>query len=159
MSKKAIWAIAIVVVIAVITICVYLFGFAGKGGNAKVNITTVGESIANKEPYSEMAMMDIDKQILTSLYQIDEAMVEEVNGKMPMMNVHATMYVLIKAKDGKVDEVKAKVEEYGKSYEEQWSTYLPDQHELVKNRKVGVKGNVVYMIVSENASEIEKLIK
>ena len=76
-----------------------------------------------------------------------------------MMNVHASMFVIIKATDGKVEEVLQKVETYATNYEAQWERYLPEQFELVKNREVGKTGNYVYMIVAENASELVKNIK
>ena len=31
--------------------------------------------------------------------------------------------------------------------------------ELVKQRKIGVKGNYVYLIISENSSDLEALVK
>ena len=75
------------------------------------------------------------------------------------IDVQASMYLVIQAKDGVVDSVKTKVDNYATSYEQQWERYLPEQYELVKQRKTGVKGNYVYLIISENAAELETLIK
>ena len=103
--------------------------------------------------------MDVTLDDLTTLLNINADEVEEVVGKMAMMNVQASRYFIIKAKDGAVDSVREKVENYGNSYEQQWETYLPAQYELVKQRRVGVKGNYVYLIIAENAAELEALIK
>ena len=103
--------------------------------------------------------MDVTLDDLTTLLNINADEVEEVVGKMAMMNVQASRYFIIKAKDGAVDSVKQQVEDYGNSYEQQWATYLPEQYELVKQRKIGVKGNYVYFIVAENAQDLEALIK
>ena len=78
---------------------------------------------------------------------------------MPMMNVQASLFAVIKAADGKADEVKQKLEEYGNSYQAQWEKYLPEQLELVKNRIIATTGDYVYIIIAENATELEKLIK
>lgn len=37
--------------------------------------------------------------------------------------------------------------------------YLPDQYELVKDSKVNVKGNVAYLVISENAKDILAIIE
>ena len=76
-----------------------------------------------------------------------------------MLNVQSSMYLLIKAKDDTIDLVKEKVDAYAQAQEEAWSRYLPEQYELVKNRKQGVIGNYVYLIIGENAEEVEKLVK
>ena len=69
------------------------------------------------------------------------------------------MYVIIKAENEDLQEIKMALESHGTEYEKVWSTYLPDQYELVKNRKIGIKGNYVYMIISENPDKIVELIK
>ena len=69
------------------------------------------------------------------------------------------MYVVIKTDENNLQEVKMSLESYGREYENQWSTYLPDQYELVKSREIGIKGNYVYMIISENPEEIVNMIK
>ena len=84
--------------------------------------------------------------------------VENAIGKMPMMNVQASMYLLIQAKEGTVETVKSELDQYATKYEEQWSTYLPEQYELVKNRKTGIVGNTVYLIIAENAETLEQEI-
>ena len=76
-----------------------------------------------------------------------------------MLNVQSSMYLVIKAKEDTVDEVKEKVESYAQKQEDAWSKYLPEQYELVKNRKQGVVGNYIYLIIGENAEEVEKLVK
>ncbi len=105
-----------------------------------------------------MPTSEIDSETLSSLYDIQSEDYEEVIGKIPMMNIQASMYLVIKAKDGKVDAVKEKVQEYAQKQENIWSTYLPEQYELVKQRKMNVVGNYVYLIIAENAAEMEKVI-
>lgn len=158
MSKKVIYVIIAVVVVIVIALGVFFFV---KGSNKEVNLDLqqLNTTISEKAPFNEMATMDINSETLTTLYEINAEDVEEVIGKMPMMNVHASMYLVIKAKEGSVDTVKEKVEQYATAQEQMWATYLPEQHALVEARKLGVNGNYVYLFISENASELESLVK
>lgn len=158
MNKKVIYAIIAVVVVVVIALGIIIFA---KGNNKEVNLDLqqINTTISEKSPFNEMATMDIDIETLTSSYEINAEDVEEVIGKMPMMNVHASMYLVIKAKEGSVDTVKEKVDQYATAQEQMWETYLPEQYELVKARKTGVNGNYVYLFISENASELESLVK
>lgn len=159
MNKKIIYGlIALVIIIAIVAVF-YLLISKNKEENVNIDMQALNTTLSSQPPFNELATTDVTVETLEALLQINADEVEEVIGKMPMMNVQASMYVVIKAKEGAVDSVKTKVENYGTAYEEQWATYLPAQYELVKQRKIGVKGNYVYLIVSENASDLEALIK
>lgn len=167
MNKKVIiTVVALIVAIAIVVLAVMLVNNgsentgAGDGQNvSELNLQELNTTISAKVPYSEMSMQDINDDTLQSLYEIDASLYDEVIGRMPMMNIQASMYLVIKAKDGSVDAVKEKVDAYGQNQERIWSTYLPEQYDLVKNRKLGVVGNYVYLIIGETAEEIETLVK
>lgn len=158
MGKKILIAIVVILVIAGIGVGIYFLLNNNKEETKTIDIDTASQTLANSAPFNEMSTTDITTELLGSLYGINTDNVEKVSGKMPMMNVQASMYVLIQAKDGTVDTVKTELDNYAKQYEEQWSTYLPEQYELVKNRKVGTVGNTVYMIIAENAETLEQEI-
>lgn len=156
--KKNIF-IAIIVVLILVAIVVGGVIFSNNKGEEKtIDLDTAGQTLANATPFNELATMDITVEELETVYGINTANVEKVVGKIPMMNVQASMYVIIQAKEGTVDTVKTELEKYAIQYEEQWSTYLPQQYDLVKNRKMGVVGNTVYMIIAENAETLEQEI-
>lgn len=159
MNKKIIYGIIALVVIIAIAVGFYFLLNKNKEENVEIDMQALNTTLSTQPPFNELATMDVTVETLGTVLQINADEVEEVIGKMPMMNVQASMYIVIKAKDGAVDSVKTKVENYGTAYEEQWATYLPAQYELVKQRKIGVKGNYVYLIISENSSELEALIK
>ena len=166
MNKKVIYVLIALVVIIVIAVAVYFLitqnqqeNGENDANNVNIDLQALNTTLSSQTPFNEMATMDITMDILNSTYQITADEVEAVIGKMPMMNVQASMYLVIQAKDGAVDSVKTKVDNYATSYEQQWERYLPEQYELVKQRKTGVKGNYVYLIISENAAELEALIK
>ena len=164
MNKKVIYGLIVLVVIIVIGVAIYFATRQSQQGpseenNVNIDLQALNTTLSSQTPFNELATMDVTVETLETVLQITADEVDEVIGKMPMMNVQASMYIVIKAKDGAVESVKTKVENYGTAYEEQWATYLPEQYELVKQRKIGIKGNYVYLIISENASDLEALIK
>ncbi len=157
MKKKILIILVVILIVVVLGAGIY-FILNNRSENKSLDVELAGQTLANNTPFNEMATMDITIEELNTIYGINTENVEQVVGKMPMMNVQASMYVLIQAKDGTVDTVRAELDEYAKQYEEQWSMYLPEQYELVQNRKVGTIGNTVYMIISENAETLEQEI-
>lgn len=159
MNKKVIYGLIVLIVVVAVIVGVYFLLNQNKEENVTIDLQALNTTLSERAPFNELATVDITEETLQTMYQISPEEVDEVIGKMPMMNVQASMYLVIKAAEGSVDSVKTKVEQYGTSYEEQWATYLPEQYELVKQRKIGVKGNYVYLIISENAADLEALIK
>ena len=156
MNKKVIiiTAVVVVVLIAIILGVVFVVG----GQKKELNLQELNTAISEIQPFNEMPTTEIDDSILTSLYEMSEDDYEEAVGKMPMMNIQASMYLIVKAKEGKLDTVKEKVEAYAARQEETWSRYLPEQYDLVQKRKLNVVGDYVYLIIAETADEIEALI-
>ena len=157
MKKNVLITIVVILVVAVLVVGAVVL-LNNKKEEKTIDVDVAGQTLANSTPFNELATMDITTEELGSLYGINTENVEKVVGKMPMMNVQASMYLIIQAKEGKVNTVKAELDAYATQYEEQWSTYLPAQYELVKNRKMGVVGNTVYMIIAENAETLEQEI-
>lgn len=95
-------------------------------------------------------MMEVPKEQIKDTLNIEEADVEEFLMKMPMMMTQSNTYIIVKPSEGREETVENKINEYMKSLETQWETYLPDQYELVKNRKVEKIGDYLIYIVSNN---------
>lgn len=162
MSKKVIGIIVAAVLLIAVTVGILAVSLSKadlKEGKTEIVLKDVNEKILEMKPFNEMAAMDIDSTILVDLFQVDEENVKDYVGKYPMMNVHASMYVIVEAEDGKAEEVKADLDAWAKDWEASWERYLPEQYELVKDRKLGVNGNFVYLIIAESADEIEALLK
>lgn len=115
------------------------------------NNTKVIETVKNtKAPVFGM-MMEVTKDQTKDVLSIESADVEEFLMKMPMMMVQSNTYIIAKPVEGKEDSIKSALDEYMTALENQWATYLPDQYELVKNRKVEKIGDyLVYIISSDN---------
>lgn len=164
MSKKVIGIIIAVILVVAVVVAVVAVNNNNKTDTEKkesveLNLEDLNEKFATMAPFDEMASMDIDSTMLTDVFQINEELLEGYVGKFPMMMVHASMYLVVEAKEGEVEAVKTQVETYATAYEEQWANYLPEQYDLVKDRKCGVSGNFVYLFVGESAADMEDLMK
>ena len=131
------------------------------GGNENADVTINLNDLWSKiEALGEMPMqMDVPDEFLADAdnYGIDKADLEDYIAKMPGMMVHATEFFIAKVKDGKMDTVKAALESRQAALDTQWSTYLPDQYELVKNYKLTTNGSYIFFAVSRFAGQAEGL--
>ena len=129
-------------------------------GGPAADVTIDINALWNKiEALGEMPMLgDTPEELLTGEgFGIDPADLEAYISKTPMMNTNATEFFIAKVKDGKMDAVKAAIQARQASLENQWSTYLPDQYEMVKNYKLTTNGNYIFFAISEYAEQAEKL--
>ena len=164
MSKKTsiILVVSIIVlVIAGVCILVILSRNKNESKNVPVNISLeeLDKKIEESGEYDLSKMQVINKEYAVSTFLLDESKIQDIIGKSPIINTKSSMYVIIKTDENNLQEVKMALESYAVEYENQWSTYIPDQYELVKNREIGIKGNYVYMIISEKPEEIVNMIK
>ncbi len=163
-KKKIVIIIAAVVFVAIIAAVIIVVATkekdgAGNGDSKVINIDEVSNQITQNSSFKEMATVDVTMDLIDTYFGINRENVVKAAGQIPSMNVHARMYIIIEAQEGKAEDVKAELNTYAENYEQMWSTYLPDQYELVKNRRLGSTGNYVYLIIAENAVELEELIK
>ena len=117
---------------------------------------TVGERIVDEVELPVLMMLS-EEEIKDEL-GINTDHLESFLVLMPMMRVHATEILLLQTKEGMMEEVKTDVENYLNGYEEYWSSYLPEQHVLVRNRLEKTLGNTLIVIVAENRDLIEAII-
>lgn len=166
MNKKILIILVISILILVIAIlCIFKIISSNKNKNidkdtiVNISLEELNKKIEESGEYDLSKMQNIDKDYAMSTFLIDESKIQDIIGKSPIINTKSSMYVVIKTDENNLQEVKMSMESYAVEYENQWSTYLPDQYELVKNREIGIKGNYVYMIISEKPEEIVNMIK
>ena len=99
------------------------------------------------------SMTELDDSLLSSLYGINASDLVSYKCFMPLMGVHATEFFVAEVKDGKMDTVKAGVEKRQADLDTQWSQYLPEQYELVKNYKLVTNGNYILFAIGEQADQ------
>lgn len=95
--------------------------------------------------------MSLSESDISSSYGIDASSMSSYAGKMPLINVKATEYLVVKAASGKVETVKNGMKKRQADLDAQWKQYLPEQYELVKNYKLVSNGDYVLFVISENA--------
>ncbi|MCI9264656.1 MAG: DUF4358 domain-containing protein [Oscillospiraceae bacterium] len=96
---------------------------------------------------------DLDDSLLSDFYGVDPADLVEYICKIPFMNTQATEFFIAQVQPGKMDTVKAALEARQADLLEQWSQYLPDQLELVKNYKLVTNGDYVMFAIADCAEE------
>lgn len=101
--------------------------------------------------------MDLDDELLTSLFYVDPADLESYVAKVPMMNTQATEFFIAKVKSGSMDSVKSALTKHQGDLEEQWSQYLPAQLELVQNYKMVTNGDYIIFCVAQQADRAVEL--
>lgn len=147
--------------IVLLSLVLMLAGCSSQGGNTKVLTNDewfgVVESIQTEMELP--AMMALSDAELTDFLGINAENLESFVVMMPMMNVHATEIMVFQAKEGMIETVKEEVDLYLEGYEQMWSTYLPDQYELVKNRVEKIVGeSTLIVVIAEDAAAIEAKI-
>lgn len=148
-------------ILVVLALVLMLAGCAGtKTESAKVltndEWNTVAEGIFNEMELP--AMMPLSDVELTDYLGINAENLESFLVMLPMMNVHATEIMVYQAKEGMLETVTEEVNAYLENYEQMWSTYLPDQYELVQNRVQKTVGNTLVVIIAEDTAAIEAKI-
>lgn len=157
-KRNVIIIIAIVVFILILSILIVVSKYKKEDKITYISLEQLDKKIETTEEFdfSKMQVLDIEKTSATIF--IDSSKINNVIGRVPIINTKSSMYIVIQADKENIQEIKLALESYATEYEEQWRTYLPDQYELAKNRKIGIYDNYVYMIVSENPDKIVELI-
>lgn len=156
--------------IALITALVLMLALVGCSGDGKPseNPSTepstepvAAKSIADfwaeiAETYSDNLprTMELNDEDLQTMYGIDASKLEEYTAQLPMMNVHATEFFIAKVKDGEMDAVKDGIQSRLDTVDATWSSYLPEQYELVQNHQIVEEGNYILFVISEKAEAI-----
>ena len=151
--------LVIIIGIALVVFLNYNNSTSNKDENISISLGELDKKIEQTNEFEFLKMNAITDDEASAKFLIDKSKIKNIIGREPIVHTKSGMYVVIQTDLDNIQDVKLALESYGSEYEEQWKTYLPDQYELVKNRKIGVKGNYVYMIVSESPEKILELIK
>ncbi len=115
-------------------------------------VAAAWEAIANTMELP--ALVDLDDDLLSSLYYLDASLLEGYVAKIPAMNVHATEFFIARVKEGNMETVKAAAEKRQADLQAQWSQYLPDQLALVEDYKLVESGDYLLFCVSDDSDAI-----
>lgn len=151
--------LVIIIGIALVIFLNYNNSTSNKDENISISLDELDKKIEQTNEFEFLKMNAITDDEASAKFLIDKSKIKNIIGREPIVHTKSGMYVVIQTDSDNIQDVKLALESYGREYEEQWKTYLPDQYELVKNREIGVKGDYVYMIVSESPEKILELIK
>ncbi len=158
--------------IALITALVLMLALVGCSGDGKTNPSTEPSTAPSEDNTPAMSIadfwaeiaetypddlprtMELNDEDLQTMYGIDASKLEEYTAQLPMMNVHATEFFIAKVKDGEMDAVKAGIQSRLDTVDATWSSYLPEQYELVQNHQIVEAGNYILFAISEKAEAI-----
>lgn len=96
---------------------------------------------------------------LKDFFEIDSTLFEESVFAMPQLITSSALFIVAKPAEGKDVEAKEALDAYMARHEQTWSTYLPAQYELVKNRLETTIGDYLVYIVSEDNDAVLKAIE
>ena len=158
-NKKLVIITVIFIVIMVILVSFLILCIFTLNKNNNIDLNILDSKINEVSTFNDARMKKITISNINEIFDIDENYINGVIGKLPLIDIYSSMYVVIEAKQGYEDIILQKLQEYGKKYEEKWSTYMEDQYQIVLNRNVDKKGRYVYMVVSDDVDEILNYIK
>ena len=158
-NKKLVIITVIFIVIMVILVSFLILCIFSLNKNNNIDLNILDSKINEVSTFNDARMKKITISNINEIFDIDENYINGVIGKIPLIDIYSSMYIVIEAKQGYEDIILQKLQEYGKKYEEKWSTYMEDQYQIVLNRNVDKKGRYVYMVVSDDVDEILNYIK
>lgn len=95
----------------------------------------------------------------SKIFSLEKKDIAEYQAVIPTKDTSASFYVIVRPKRGKVEVVRKKLNQYMKELEEKWSTYLPEEYELVKNKMETEIGSYFIYIVSKENDTVLNTIK
>lgn len=119
-------------------------------------------NISTKEIYASITkgleaakQIPMDGNLFKDNYGIDISILDDYNVMMPMMIVRARECAIFKVKDVKDSQkVLDGINKRLNTLENTWKQYLPDQYELVKNKKIIQKEKYILFVIDEHEDKI-----
>lgn len=149
--------IALVLALVLATAC---FAACGKVSDETTEAVTEAPAVANDVPTADVlevvknylgeyygADADIPAEFLAETYGINAEWVEEYAAQMPMISFRVDTYMVVKAKDGHVDDVEKALTDYH-TYQVENSMQYPMNMPKIKAAKVAKIGNYVLYILT-----------
>ncbi len=108
---------------------------------------------AVKEAYGENygASMPLDEQMLTDLLGINMADVEEFFAEFPMMSAHIDTFIVLKAKEGKIDSVYEQLNLYRENQMNDTMCYPSNALRIQGSQIMKMGDYAIYMMLGEHA--------
>ena len=119
--------------------------------NYDISVTAILDKVKAAFGEDYLPNMPIEEEMVKETFKLDLGLVEEYVAEMPMIGFHPDKVLIVKAKEGKIDEVVAQLEAAKTEMVENGINY-PANLEKVQATKVVSKGNYAafFMVGSSN---------
>ena len=119
--------------------------------NYDISVTAILDKVKAAFGEDYLPNMPIEEEMVKETFKLDLGLVEEYVAEMPMIGFHPDKVLIVKAKEGKIDEVVAQLEAAKTEMVENGINY-PANLEKVQSTKVVSKGNYAafFMVGSSN---------
>lgn len=104
-------------------------------------------------------MNKADDDLTKGLTGLDLSEVAEYTFMMPKNNTQATQILIVKPKEGKMEDVSKKVDAYLANQKEVFKTYVEDEYKLLEKAERFNTGDMVILLVGEGASDAKAKIE
>lgn len=154
-------------IICVILVMVMAFGAFGCGIKEASNTGKLSKSA--KEIYADIQkldgvlvpdMMNLDDEFINNYYGIDVSKLTDYLFTQATISIQVDTVIIAEVKDkNDLKEMQDNIQKILEAKVNEMKNYLADKYEVVKKASVKTKGNVIYLVISEKAAEIEKVIE
>ena len=120
----------------------------------KINAAMLDIPSLNKSTMREITVDDLEK------FGIDKSYIKGVVGKIPILDISSSMYIVLELNDKKYTNIVTNnLKDCVTICKKKWEDYMEDQYNLVKDSEISNKGIYVYLIISDDKADVEKIIK
>ncbi|MDO5388976.1 MAG: DUF4358 domain-containing protein [Clostridia bacterium] len=143
---------------AVIAVVCALAGCGSNNNNENVNVSTIYSGIS---PMADGNLVEMNDNYILNYYGINTADLQEYVFAQSDDPKSAETIIIFKCDDKeKRNTYEEAVSNALEQKEQELSNYdLPDEAKLVKDAKIKTSGNLVYVVISDNADSMNKIIK
>ncbi len=120
---------------------------------------TVEDFLSDMVDLLGVNLSDIDDSQLQDLYMVDMENVESYAGKMSQVNIQAYDILVVKAKEGKVEDVKASLEERKQNRIAEFEFYPVNDNDIhTKDALVLTSGDYAILVVCDNYDGAQEIL-
>lgn len=105
-------------------------------------------------------MMDLDNEFISNYYGIDTSKFSDYLFTQATISIQVDTVIIAEVKDkNDLKEMQDNIQKILDAKANEMKNYLADKYAVVEKASVKTKGNVIYLVISEKAAEIEKVIE
>ena len=136
-----------------------MFAFSGCGNKAvNIDVNTVYSGIS---PMTEVTLVKMNDNYISNYYGINVADLDQYVFAQSEDPKSAETIVIFKCDDNdkRAEYMTAVENAMNQKYDELSNYNLPEEAKLVKDSKVYSEGSIVYLVISDNAKDMNSIIK